>query len=178
MGKKIAVAILLAFSGIIVANAQQHDLSMHQQHVAALATDNRQLVNFPPEMQAFNLMNMREHLSTLSEILAALSNAQYSKAALIAEAKLGLDSPSAEGCKAGGDVAAPQMSTPPSMDQQMSLLMPEGMRSIGLAMHTSASAFAAEARKIKRNGSPKPAFVALSKVTQQCVACHATYRLR
>ena len=135
MRKKTAVAILFAFSGILTANAQQHDLSMHQQHMAAIAADSRQLVNFPLEMQAFNLMNMREHLSSLSEILVALSSAQYGKAALIAESKLGLDSPSAEGCKIDGNTAVPQMSTPPSMDHQMSLLMPEGMRNIGLAEH-------------------------------------------
>ena len=178
MGKKIAVSILLALSGILVANAQQHDPSMHQQHMAALAEDSRQLVNFPPEMQAFNLMNMRGHLAALSEILAALSDTQYAKAAAIADAKLGLNSPSAEGCKSGGDTGAPQMSTPPSMDQQMSTLMPEGMRDIGLAMHTAASAFAVEARKIGHSGSPKPAIAALSRVTQQCVACHSVYRVR
>ena len=178
MGKKVAVSILLFLSCVLVAQAQQHDHSLHQQHMATLATDNRQLVNFSPEMQAYNLTSMREHLMAISEILTAMSEAKYSKAAMIADSKLGLDSPSAEGCKSESDAGNLQMSTPPSMDHQMSSLMPEGMRSIGLAMHTSASVFAAEARKIKRSGSPKTAFVALSKVTQYCVACHASYRLR
>jgi hypothetical protein len=119
-----------------------------------------------------------DHLQALSEILTAMSAGRYAEAANIAGARLGMDSPSAEGCKSEVAAAPAQMSKPAHMDHQMSEFMPEAMRKIGLEMHQSASIFAAEARKASQTGKPQPALAALSRVTQFCVACHSAYRLQ
>jgi mono/diheme cytochrome c family protein len=63
------------------------------------------------------------------------------------------------------------------MEQMMSQSMPAGMRAAGLAMHQAASQFSAEARAAARSRDAGKAFAALSKVTQQCVACHSAYRV-
>jgi len=171
----------LALAGGVTAYAQDHTTPMdHQKHTASMgmAGDGRQLVNFPPEMRAHTLANMRDHLQALSEILTAMASGQYAKAARIADARLGMASPSAEGCKAPEAIASLQMSDPANMDHQMSQVMPESMRKIGLEMHQSASAFAVAATKAGKTGNAKPALAALSRVTQQCTACHAAYRVQ
>jgi len=56
--------------------------------------------------------------------------------------------------------------------------MPPGMRDIGTAMHRSASRFAVEAQSASVSNDVRPALAALGTVMQQCVACHATYRLQ
>jgi cytochrome c556 len=55
--------------------------------------------------------------------------------------------------------------------------MPEGMQTIGTQMHRAASQFAVEAQNASVSNEVRPALAALGSVMQQCVACHATYRL-
>lgn len=172
----IAAAIAISLSG--TASAEEHNPMMHQMHMSSMGDDSRQLVNFPPEMRQHTLMNMRDHLLALSEILSAMSGAKYALAAKIASQRLGLDSPSAEGCKSEGAGVAPQMSQPANMEHRMAEFMPEGMRNIGLEMHKSASAFAVEATRAARTGNAKPALAALAKVTQQCSGCHSAYKVQ
>lgn len=160
----------------------QMDHMNHQAHQPPTAApgggDGRQLVNFPPEMRQHTLANMRDHLLALSEILAAMAAGQYTKASQVAGARLGMDSPSAEGCRDDKAAAKPAMSKAPGMDHQMGEFMPEGMRQLGLDMHQAASAFAGEAAKAARTGNAKPALAALSRVTQQCTSCHSTYKVQ
>ena len=170
----VYMAIIVLAMGVS-ANAQDH--ADHKKHMADLAGDGRHLVNFPPEMRQHTLANMRDHLQALSEILAAMSSANYAKAARIANTRLGMDSPAAEGCKDEGASGAPQVSKPSSMDHQMSQLMPEGMRKIGLEMHQSASDFAAQAAKASKTGNANAALASLARVTRQCTACHAAYKV-
>ncbi len=166
-------AIALAIS--ISANGQDH--ADHQKHMANLASDGRRTVNFPPEMRQHILANMRDHLQALSEILTATSSSNYAEAARIANTRLSMDSPAAEGCNDVDAPSTPQMSKPLSMDHQMSQFMPEGMRKIGLEMHQSAGDFAVQAAMASKTGNAKPALAALSRVTQQCTACHAAYKV-
>lgn len=151
----------------------------HHMHMAAAGDDARQAVDFPPQMRQHILSNMRDHLQAVAEILTALGSGGYAKAAQIADERLGLDSPSAQGCKAGADAAkAPQMSTPTDMEQMMAQYMPEGMRKVGLAMHQSASDFATAARKAAKTHDAKAANTALARVMQQCAACHSAYKVQ
>lgn len=176
----IAMTAIGLASGITAhAEAPMHQMDhmQHMQHMAAASHDTRQQVSFPPEMRQHTLVNMRDHLEALSEILSNMSDGQYVKAAQVANARLGMDSPSAEGCKGEDTSSKPHMSKPANMDHQMAQFMPEGMRSIGLAMHQAASDFAVEANKAGKSGNPKQALAALSKVTQQCTACHASYKV-
>jgi len=171
-----ATAIVALLSGV-AAQAQDHGQMDHRQHMSGTRSDQRQAVNFPPEMREHTLSNMRDHLQALSEILTAMSGAQYARAASIATTRLGLDSPSAAGCKSEA-AGAPLISKPDSMEQQMAQFMPDGMRSFGLEMHKSASAFAAAAAKAGKSGNARPALAALSRITEQCAACHAAYKLQ
>ncbi|MBS1188618.1 MAG: hypothetical protein H6R10_410 [Rhodocyclaceae bacterium] len=173
-------AVALAFGITAYAQAPMHQMDhmQHMQHMAAASNDTRQLVSFPPEMRQHTLANMRDHLEALSEILSNMSAGRYAKAAQVANVRLGMDSPSAEGCKGEDTPSKPQISKPASMDHQMTQFMPESMRNIGLSMHQAASDFAVEADKAGRSGNPKPALAALSKVTQQCAACHASYKVQ
>jgi len=51
--------------------------------------------------------------------------------------------------------------------------MPKAMQDIGTEMHHAASRFAMTVKE----GDTLRALDSLSKVTQQCIACHAAYRL-
>jgi hypothetical protein len=172
--------IAMAFGITAYAQAPMHpmDHSQPMKHKTSADGDARQQVSFPPEMRQHTLANMRDHLEALSEILSGMSAGNYAKAAQVASTRLGMDSPSAEGCKGDGTSGKPQMSKPANMDHQMSQFMPEGMRNIGLAMHQAASDFAIESHKVGKSGNPKQALAALSKVTQQCTACHASYKIQ
>jgi mono/diheme cytochrome c family protein len=115
-------------------------------------------------------------VQTLDGILQALGAADYDVAAKIAVEHLGLDSLAVAACKPKTANAAPPAHG--SMDEIMALYMPEQMRAIGLAMHTSASEFAVVATRAAATHDARAAVEALSRVTQNCVVCHAGYRLQ
>jgi hypothetical protein len=137
--------------------AQQH--SGAQQEVDKTVTQKRELVELPAPMREHMLSNMRDHLLALHEIQEALAHNQEDKAAKIAEQRLGLTSLKAHGA------------------HELAKFMPEGMRAIGSEMHRSASRFVIEAQNAGVTDDLRPALEALAKVTAQCVACHAAYRL-
>jgi cytochrome c556 len=125
----------------------------------AHAQDARQMVEFPPMMLEHEMRNMRDHLATLQKIQAALGAGQLDEAGKLAEHRLGLSSFELHGAH---DVAP---------------FMPAAMQAIGTEMHKAASRFALETDKAAATGDLRPAIAALGKVTEQCVACHAAYRL-
>jgi hypothetical protein len=122
--------------------------------------DARVAVELPPPMRAHMLANMRDHLAALHEIQAALARDEPGRAAGIAEQRIGMSSLESHG--AG----------------HMAPYMPKPMQDIGTAMHRAASRFAHVAEEAAVRRDLRPALQALSKVTQQCVACHAGYRLK
>jgi hypothetical protein len=127
--------------------------------VVAGDNDTRQLVEFPPNMRQHMLSNMRDHLQAVSEIQLALSSANFDKAADIAETRLGMSSLASHGAS------------------HMATFMPQQMQSIGTEMHHSASQFAIIAQESAVNGDIKKALSGLAKITQNCVACHAAFRV-
>jgi cytochrome c556 len=126
----------------------------------AMAQDARQKVEMPPMMQEHMLGNMRDHLQTLTDIQAALAKRDFDKAAEVAEQRLGLSSLEAHGAA------------------HLAPYMPKPMQDIGTAMHRAASRFARVAQEAAVKGDMSPVFAGLSEMLRQCVACHATYRLR
>jgi cytochrome c556 len=134
------------------------DHALHASHMQP-APDARQAVRFPPMLYDHTLANMRDHLSTLQAIQAALAKADYDAASHLAEERLGLTSLPAHGA------------------HEVAPYMPQPMQEMGTAMHRAASRFAVEASNASATGDVKPALAALSTVTAQCVACHAAYRL-
>jgi hypothetical protein len=158
---KTFVMLLLASAvmlGGTLSVAQQHS-GAHQQEVGNTVSRVRELVELPAPMREHMLANMRDHLLALHEIQEALAHNQEDKAAKIAEQRLGLTSLKAHGA------------------HELAKFMPEGMRAIGSEMHRSASRFVIEAQNAGVTDDLRPALEALAKVTAQCVACHAGYRL-
>ena len=121
--------------------------------------DPRQLVQLPPPMRQHMLRNMRDHLQAISEIQQALSSGHFDTAADIAENRLGMSSLTTHGAS------------------HLASFMPEEMQNIGTAMHRSASQFAVIAQQSAVDGDFQSAIAGLAKVTQQCVTCHAAYRV-
>lgn len=123
------------------------------------SADSRKLVKMPDMMQNHMKQNMRDHMLALSEIEEALGAGLYAKAADIAEHRLGMSSLDAHGAS------------------HMAPMMPKEMRAIGTEMHHAASRFAVSVRNAEVNGDLRPAMTDLSKVSRQCVACHAGFRI-
>jgi len=130
---------------------------------AAAAEDGRELVKLPPMMQEHMLDNMRDHLVALDEILGELAEGNIDKAAKIAEDRLGMSSLSLHGAA------------------HMAEFMPEKMKAIGTQMHRSASRFvivARDAELIPGKDSQRKVYGALRAITENCNACHQSYRIR
>ncbi len=126
---------------------------------AAADPNPRELVDLPPPMREHMLANMRDHLLAIETITRLLAEGRYEDAADTAEERLGMGAMQAH----GGHHMAPYM--------------PDGMRTIGSAMHRDASRLALGARDAEVRGDQAGALTGLAEVMQQCVACHAAYRV-
>jgi hypothetical protein len=126
--------------------------------IFAAERDARELVKMPAPMQQHLLANMRDHLLAITEIQQALSAGEYDRAADVAEKRIGMSSMSTHGAS------------------HMAPFMPKPMQEIGSQMHKAASRFAVIAQETAVDGNLKRAIGAVSTITQQCVACHASYR--
>ena len=124
--------------------------------VSARAQDQRELVKLPAPMQEHMLANMRNHLDTLNEILTDLAADKLEKAANTAEFNLGVSSLEKHGAS------------------HMAPFMPPRMRKLGNDMHKAATQFALVAQE----GDTIRAYRSLRNITANCVACHASYRIR
>jgi hypothetical protein len=168
--------ILIVATGMLVLGAVSVAAQQHE-HMP-MPADTRQALDFPEHMRNHMLMNMRSHFEALGDIVSALGEGNGPKASEIAKARLGLQSPAAAACMKPGAEKAGDGDHISQMGSMMAKFMPEQMRDMGYAMHEAASDFAVEAAKTPQGGDLKPALAALSKVTQNCAACHAAYRLR
>jgi len=117
-------------------------------------------VKMPAMMQDHMRANMRDHLHAINEIQGLLAAGSYDAAADLAEKRIGMSSLEAHGAS------------------HMAGFMPQGMQATGTTMHQAASRFAVTAQEAGVTRDLPRALGALSKVTQQCVACHAGYRLQ
>ena len=139
----------------VVAQDHEHAVVPHMPRSA----DSRELVNFPEVMRLHTITNMRDHLLALQEIDIALSQTAFDTAASIAESRLGLSSLESHNAA------------------HIAPFMPQAMQEIGTKMHRAASRFAIDAQTASVSNDLRPALAALGAVMQQCVACHAAYRL-
>ena len=155
LGVVLAAIGLGAYALLGSAQTHQHDMAAP----VAGSADARQLVTFPEPMRLHTITSMRDHLLALQEIDVALSQNAFDKAASIAEQRLGMSSLELHGAA------------------HIAPFMPQGMQDIGTQMHRSASRFAVAAQDASVNNDVRPALAALGTVMQQCVACHAAYRL-
>ena len=155
LGMALACVGVGAYASLADAQTHQHDVAAP----APASSDTRQLVKFSEPMRLHTISNMRDHLLALYEIDVALSKNDFDGAARIAEQRLGMSSLQLHGAA------------------HMAPYMPQGMQDIGTQMHRSASRFAIEAQNASVSNDVRPALAALGAVMQQCVACHAAYRL-
>lgn len=107
-------------------------------------------------MQKHMLANMRDHLVTINEILILMNQEKLDEAASMAENRLGMSSLQSHNAS------------------HMAKFMPLPMQNIGTSMHRAASKFALKAEEDDK----KAAYLALTKITSACVACHANYKIR
>ena len=126
----------------------------------AAEDDTRVAVDMPAMMRTHMMANMRDHLTALQEIQSSLAAGEYDAAADIAEKRLGMSSLGTHGAS------------------HMAGFMPKGMQETGTAMHQAASRFAVISQETAVTRDLPRALGALSRVTAQCVACHAAYRLK
>lgn len=117
--------------------------------------DARQKISMPEAVKIDMLSRMRDHLLALHEIQVAIAHGELDKASDIAETRIGVSS------------------MQPEMQHGTAVYMPQAMRMMGMEMHKSASRFARTATE----GDTIRALDSLSAVTEQCVACHAAYRV-
>jgi hypothetical protein len=154
LGVALAAVGAGIYAPLVSARAHQHDMA-----APAVQADSRQLVKFPDPMRLHTITSMRDHLLALQEIDVALSKSDFDTAARIAEQRLGMSSLELHGAA------------------HIAPFMPQGMQDIGTQMHHAASRFAVEAQNASVGNDVRPALAALGTVMQQCVACHAAYRL-
>jgi len=121
----------------------------------AVDQDARIKVDLPDMMKEHMMGSMRDHLLAVHEIQVALAKGHFGKASDIAETRIGMSSLESHHAA------------------RMAPFMPKGMQEIGTAMHHAASRFAMTASE----GDLPRSLDALSKVTEQCVACHMTYKV-
>jgi len=176
LNKKLTTAFCAGLLFLPLAQAQEHDHAMHKQHMMqnqnstppetarvkpkTASKDTRQVVHFPTRLRQETLANMRDHLLALQQIQEALAKFEFDQAGDIAEQRLGMSSMPLHGA------------------HEVARYMPPGMRDAGSGMHRSASRLAVAAKDAGATGDLKPVFDAMAKVTAQCVACHAGYRVK
>jgi len=146
--RKILQTCILASSLVLVTQSGAADPDTR-------TGDTRTRVELPAMMKTHMLGNMRDHLQALSQIQTALAKGELDKAGDIAETRIGMSSLVSHNAS------------------HMAPFMPKGMQDIGTEMHHAASRFA----MIANEGDLSRALQGLSKVTEQCVACHMSYRV-
>ncbi|MHB8392558.1 MAG: hypothetical protein ACYDDA_16010 [Acidiferrobacteraceae bacterium] len=159
MKRALLVALLLTGGLRICAYAGTHPYSARHRSDAN-GQDTRQEVIFPPLDKRRTLAAMRMHLQGLSAVQQALAEGHFDQAAQIATMSLGMSSMHG------------------SQETDDAKIMPPGMLKLGALMHRRAEEFAVAAQNAAMTGDVRKPLKALSQVTQACVACHATYRLR
>lgn len=155
----LVTALIAACAGPFALSAAAQDHQHSMTGATASPGDPRLLVKFPEPMRLHTITSMRDHLLALQEIDVALSQNAFDKAATIAEQRLGMSSLELHGAA------------------HIAPFMPQGMQDIGTQMHRAASRFAIDAQTASVSNDIRPALASLGTVMQQCVACHAAYRL-
>lgn len=126
----------------------------------AAAEDTRQLARLTPQAQEVLRQEMLDNLIAINEILALVAASKIREAGEVAETKLGKSA-------MGKNARLP-------FEQRPGPQMPAAMHELGRNGHLAASEFAAAAA----SGERERALALLPKLTENCVACHASYRTR
>jgi cytochrome c556 len=124
---------------------------------AAAAEDPRTPVKLPPDVRSAFMEEMRHHMDSLDDVIAALAAADFAAAAKAARTELAI----------GGG-------------KGFGRFMPVEFREMGVAMHRAAADFADVAASVPAEPSGadwKKTMGALEDVSAQCRACHSAFRI-
>ncbi len=169
--KKSAVLLSSLFlSAFSVADEISHDhmamQGMHHQmmgekdHAPIMSGANRIEVVYPREVYENTLGNMREHLRSLNQMSSLVAKGEYEKAADVIERGLGY--------------AHRHGTAGQAVEQQY---MPQQMMQLGQQMHQLSGDLVLALRDMEITGDYPAVFAAIGKVTENCVACHDSFRL-
>jgi cytochrome c556 len=114
-------------------------------------------------MQQHMLANMRDHLTTLSQMIADVAAGEFDRASRLVEARLGTSSLKLHHAA------------------EMAPYFPKPMQEMGTSMHHAASRLAIvlqNAAVAEDYAAMRAVDGALHRVAVNCVACHASYRIR
>lgn len=148
--KLIAMACCFAFASTLSVSADE-------------MKDTRTMVKLPDDIKEKMLVNMRDHIHALDDIIHAVRAGEYEKAQGIADSRLGWSS-----FIGGGD-------------QEAADYWPEPMKKMADQMYKAGSNFVILAQNASVEDSKENYMYvmgALGEVTSACRGCHQTYRLR
>lgn len=148
--KTIAVLAVVAIAGSFGVNA-------------ADMQDTRKLIKLPPEIEAKMLVNMRDHIAALDDVISAVQEGAYDKAGKIAESRLGWSSLVQRG------------------DQEVASHWIAPMQKMADSMYRAASDFVIVAQNASVEDNKegyKKMLGALNGVTSACRGCHEAFRVR
>ncbi len=131
--------------------------------IAEEMDDARILVNLPNDIEEKMLVNMRDHIRAMDDIIHAVQAEEYEKAEGIAESRLGWSSLVRRG------------------DQEVADHWPEPMQKMAEQMYNSGSNFVIVAQNASVEDSKEgyqKVMAALGEMTSACRGCHEAYRLR
>ncbi len=127
----------------------------------------RRSVSLPADVKAVFLAQMLGHVVALDGVVTALGHGDFRRAAEIAESEMGVPRGS-----------MPVSSEGPGLG--LGKHLPEEMREIGGRFHAAAREFASLARSLPATPSTQQhqaLLAALSRVTNECRACHDRFRI-
>lgn len=127
---------------------------------AAMAEDTRQLATLPPSAQETLRQEMLGNVMALNEILTLVAAGKLKDAGDVAEQKLGLSAQGRHRDKPFEARPGPHM--------------PPAMHALGMEGHRAASEFA----KAAQAGEHDRAMALLPNLTNACVSCHFSWRVR
>ena len=125
--------------------------------------DTRTLIKLPADIETKMLINMRDHIRALDDIIHAVQAGEYENAESIAESRLGWSSLVRRG------------------DQEVAAHWPKPMQAMADQMYDAGSNFVIVAQNASvedTKESYKTVISALGKMTSACRNCHEAYRLR
>jgi len=130
---------------------QMHNHSKMMMHNMKMTADTRIALNVSPDKAQHQLMNMRNHVKAVQEIIGYLANDEYDKASEVAATKLGLTDEMKMMCSSFGN---------------------DEFEKLGLTFHNNADKMS-EIFKLKDKNK---ALDALTVTMNSCVTCHATFK--
>lgn len=151
---KIATALVLVSSGILFGLLSS---------CTTVSSDTRQKIDLPKDIEAKMLINMRDHIGALDDIIGAIQEERYEDAEDIAEFRLGWSSLVRRG------------------DMEVAKHWAKPMQKMADQMYRSASNFVIVSQNASVEESVesyKNVLSALKEVTSACRGCHEVYRVR